>query len=127
MKKYLVILILLAVLIYGCAQQTTPQKQTQTKDNANQPDFTPPSESYSVAVEIKDFAFNPATITVQKGTTVTWIQKDSTRHTATSDEGIFDSGLLSLDQSWSYTFNEAGTFKYHCTPHPNMKGTIVVE
>ncbi|MCW8965151.1 MAG: plastocyanin/azurin family copper-binding protein [Candidatus Pacearchaeota archaeon] len=85
------------------------------------------SEEINVEIEIKNFEFIPGSVTVKKGTIVTWTNLDSAKHTATSDEeGVFDSGLLSKDESWSYTFNEIGSFGYYCIPHPFMTGTIEV-
>ncbi|MBA4383952.1 MAG: hypothetical protein C0410_04395 [Anaerolinea sp.] len=78
-------------------------------------------------VEIEDFTYAPVTITIKVGTTVTWTNKDSVRHTVTSDTGLFDSGLLGKGESFNFTFTEVGTFAYHCTPHPNMKAIIIVE
>lgn len=77
-------------------------------------------------INIQNFAFSPAELTIKKGDTVKWTNLDSVAHTATSDNGTFDSGLLSQNQSWSKTFNETGTFEYHCTPHPYMKAKIIV-
>jgi plastocyanin len=80
-------------------------------------------------VEIKNIAFNPANITISKGTTVIWMQNESSNvvHTVTSDAGIFDSGTLSPGQTFNWTFNETGTFKYHCLIHPTiMLGTVIV-
>lgn len=79
------------------------------------------------AVEIKDFKYSPATLTVKVGDTVTWTNKDLAGHSATADDGSFDTGVLSQGKSGSFTFTKAGTFAYHCLPHPNIKGTIVVE
>lgn len=78
-------------------------------------------------VTIQNFAFGPATVTVKVGDTVTWTNMDLTGHSATADDGSFDTGVLSQGKSGSVTFDTAGTFTYHCTPHPNMKGTVVVE
>ena len=79
------------------------------------------------SVEIKGFAYNPATITVSSGTTVTWTQQDSAVHTVTSVSGnILDSKNLVKGQTFSYTFDETGTFKYFCSNHPSMKGEVIV-
>jgi plastocyanin len=78
------------------------------------------------AVAIQNFAFNPATLNVQVGTKVTWKNLDSTAHHVVSDTGAFDSGVLNNGQSYSFTFNQAGNYPYHCSIHPSMKGTIVV-
>lgn len=77
-------------------------------------------------VEIKDFTFAPDTLEVPVGTTVTWTNNDSVPHTATSDEGLFQSGKISAGDGFSFTFEEAGTFGYFCEYHTGMKGTIVV-
>ena len=70
--------------------------------------------------------FSPATFTVAAGATVSWFNGDNMQHSVTSDAGLFDSGLLSPGARWSYTFTQPGTYAYHCTPHPWMKGTILV-
>jgi plastocyanin len=74
-------------------------------------------------------AFTPQTfhVTLAAGGKVMWINKDTTSHTVTSNTtGLFDSPLLSTGATWSYTFTAAGTYPYHCTPHPQMWGVIVV-
>ncbi|MRS04355.1 hypothetical protein EG832_14240 [bacterium] len=95
------------------------QTQEATDDSA--------SMSEGTEVEIEDFAYVPATITVKVGTTVTWTNKDTVRHTVTADSGLFDSGLFGKGESFSYTFTEAGTYSYFCIPHTYMKGVVVVE
>ena len=80
-------------------------------------------------VNIKDFAFSPSTITVKAGTTVTWTNNDAVRHSVTSDDGsdvMFDSGLISTNATYTMKFDKAGTYHYHCTPHPYMKATVIV-
>jgi plastocyanin len=79
-----------------------------------------------VAVAISDFAFDPGTIEVPVGTTITWTNEDSAAHTATSVDKIWDSNILEQGESFSYTFEEAGTFDYLCSLHPSMLGQIVV-
>jgi amicyanin len=79
------------------------------------------------AIEIVDFAFSPASLTISVGDTVTWTNADAVVHTATSTSGAFDSGDLAQGESYSLTFTAAGTYDYLCTPHPSMTGTIVLE
>jgi plastocyanin len=79
------------------------------------------------AVTIADFAFDPPTLTVKAGTTVTWTNQDSAPHTATQDGGGFQSGTLDQGGTYSETFDTPGTYEYHCEFHANMHGTIVVE
>ncbi len=72
-------------------------------------------------------AFTPQNFTISVGGTVTWVNKDTTGHTVTSNvTGLFGSPLLSVGETWSHTFSQAGTHYYHCTPHPQMWGVIVV-
>lgn len=78
------------------------------------------------SVSISNFSFQPQTLQVKVGSTVTWANNDATSHTVTSDTGVFDSGTLTPGGSFSFTFTQAGTFAYHCNIHPNMKGTIIV-
>lgn len=78
------------------------------------------------SVTIKDFSFQPATITVNVGDTVTWTNEDSAPHSATADDGSFDTGVFGKGQSRSHTFTKAGEFSYYCAPHPNMKATVKV-
>ena len=79
------------------------------------------------AVTIQGFAFSPTTLTVAVGATVTWTNDDTTTHTATADDGSFDAGKIAPGQTATATFSKAGTFAYHCTIHPQMKATIVVQ
>lgn len=78
----------------------------------------------TVSVVIKNFAFNPSTIIIPVGTTVIWTQMDSSYCTVTGDD--FDSGILGQGESFSWTFNNAGTYSYSCSFHPNMTGTVIV-
>jgi plastocyanin len=78
-------------------------------------------------VLIQNFSFKPANITIKRGTKVTWINKDSTTHTATANNGrSFDSGRLRPGQRYTHTFKSAGKKSYHCEIHSDMKGTITV-
>ena len=79
------------------------------------------------AVSIQNFAFNPSTLTVVNGTSVTWTNNDNVGHTITSTSGLFHSGTLSQGQTFSYTFTIPGTYNYTCSIHPSMRGTIIVQ
>jgi nitrite reductase (NO-forming) len=72
-----------------------------------------------------DYSVNVLTIPV--GTTVTWTNDDTTMHTVTSVDDIFDSGYYGEGESWSYTFTEPGEFEYYCLPHPWMRAKVIVE
>jgi plastocyanin len=80
----------------------------------------------TVRIVMRNLAYQTAQITVSPGTTVLWVNEDQVQHTVTADDNSFDSGLLDQRGTWAHTFGQAGTFTYHCTPHPFMKGTVVV-
>ncbi len=82
--------------------------------------------SQSPVLEIRDFDFSPAEVRIPRGTTVRWVNRGQIDHTATSDTGVWDSGWLKPGQSYSRRFDQAGEYPYHCTPHPFMKGTVIV-
>ncbi len=83
--------------------------------------------SVPCVVSIRNFAFEPAVLRVPAGATVTWVNRDDVVHTSTSDANVWSSPGLSTNASYSRAFNAAGQFPYHCTPHPNMQATIIVE
>ena len=81
-------------------------------------------------VVIRNFSFNPSTVTVQSGESVTWVNCETTAglgHTSTSDNGVWASGLIVPFVSFSRTFAQSGSFPYHCEPHPSMTATVVVQ
>ena len=79
-------------------------------------------------IEIKDFAFNPKTLTVKSGEKVTWINRDEEPHTVVSVEKQFKkSTALDTDQEFTITAGAPGTYTYFCSVHPKMTGTIIVE
>jgi plastocyanin len=80
----------------------------------------------AVSVSIVNFAFEPASVDVPVGGTVTWTNNGGAPHTVTADDGAFDSGELAPGASFSQTFDAAGTFTYHCNIHPQMTGTVNV-
>ncbi len=91
-------------------------------------DMTTPGTATPVmeaAVEIADFAFGPAEITIAVGGTVTWTNTDDQAHTATSS-GNFDTGSIAAGAAASVTFDEPGTFTYICSFHPFMTATVTV-
>ena len=78
-------------------------------------------------VIIQSMAFIPVTLTVPVGTTVRWKNKDNVAHTVTSDTGAWDSGNIPVNGVFNFPFTAAGTYTYHCTYHPMMTGTIIVQ
>ncbi|MDP4271302.1 MAG: cupredoxin family copper-binding protein [Bacteroidota bacterium] len=106
MKTYLLISVFLILLLGACSKSSEPGQNE---------------------VFIQNMSFNPSSLTVAQGTTVTWTNKESVTHTVTSNTSIFNSGSLSNGGTFSYKFNTVGTFPYHCSIHSGMTGTIIVK
>jgi plastocyanin len=80
----------------------------------------------SAKVEIEDFAYGPDPVTIEEGGKVIWLNRDSAPHTATAEDGSFDTGTLEEGKLESETFKEPGTYAYVCSIHPDMHGTVEV-
>jgi hypothetical protein len=80
----------------------------------------------AITVDIKGFSFQPNSITVQVGTSVTWVNHDSVDHTITLDDGKFDSGNMKSGSEFKFAFSQPGTYSYHCAIHPSMIGVVTV-
>lgn len=146
--KRLVVTAGVALALVGCSKPattttsvdtsaTTPVVTTESSSpgSATPSTTAPATESAaSSAVTISGSKFSPATLTVKVGTTVTWTNQDALPHIVASDPhpthtkvpGLV-SASLSKGGSFSFTFDKAGTFTYHCHLHPEMTGTIVVQ
>jgi plastocyanin len=81
----------------------------------------------STKITVKDFMFNPTPLTVKAGSTVTWTNMDDEPHTVVSDTGLFKSGGMDTNESFSFKFDKPGTYHFTCSIHPRMVGTIVVQ
>jgi plastocyanin len=145
LKKLLPLLVVLALIIGGVVWATanndedkstttnppTPTPQTQTQPTP-QPSATENSNDTNATnnqVSIANMAFSPTSLTVKKGTQVTWTNNDSVTHTVTADtpsDHAPDSGNIAPGDTFTFTFDDEGTFAYHCEPHPQMEGTITV-
>jgi plastocyanin len=91
------------------------------------PTQPPASQAGEASINISGSKFDPATITVKVGTTITWTNQDTTAHTVTADDGSWTSDRLNQGATYSHTFDQAGTYTYKCSIHPSMTGTIVVQ
>lgn len=134
--------ILVSLAFVACGDdggETTTETETQqTEETSGEPGgVAPPAEganerapsgeaARSAKVEIEDFAYVPETVTIQAGGKVTWINRDSAEHTATLDDGSFDTGDLAEGKLKSQSFKDAGTYSYFCEIHPDMIGTVEV-
>ena len=89
-----------------------------------------PSQFGSTIIAIQSFAFDPAAVHVKTGGKVTWVNCEPSgtpSHTTTADGGAWDSPLLDPGSTYTVTFTTAGPFAYHCTPHPFMTASVVVD
>jgi amicyanin len=124
----LMLLLMAAAVSCGASMTMTPGGGLTVKPTGpgatSGPDYNPP---LSGEVIIQNYAYVPAALTVKTGTKVTWTNKDTVKHTVTTDKPFFDSGLFGKDQSYSFTFNDNGTYEYYCIPHPYMTGKVIVE
>ncbi|MEP6779648.1 MAG: cupredoxin family copper-binding protein [Gemmatimonadaceae bacterium] len=87
---------------------------------------TQPPVTGGSKVQIANFAFAPAAISVARGTTVTWTNTDAAVHTISADSGTFDSGTLAQNKTFQFVADKAGTFTYFCRIHAFMHGTVIV-
>jgi len=110
-----------------CFDQPTPPPSLASPGASPSAGDSTPASSSGPAVDIKGFAFGPASLTVSVGDTVTWTNNDAVAHTVTATGGAFDSGTVSPGDTFTFTFTTAGSFEYVCSFHPNMTGTIVVQ
>lgn len=112
------LLIVVGIILFSSG----PNKTNATSNNGN-------SVSGNDNVIIRGMAFTPTPLTVSVGSTVTWTNmEESTTHTVTSDTGTeLNSGQIKPGQTYSHTFTVAGRYDYHCSIHPYMKGTIIVQ
>ena len=135
------LLIVAAVLFAGCTQSQQPQPTPTTTapvQTPAQPSASPVNTPLSQAlvsentIAIKNFAFNPQTMTVTAGSIVRWENHDAATHRIIfidkdGRDTSVDSTALSSSQAWSNKFNQPGTYSYYCKIHPEMTGTIIVE
>lgn len=125
-----VFLIMSGVFLFTNNQSQQGRQMTQQPDKqqpSTQKSITQPNaiENKSITINIQNFAYDPPTITVKQGTTVTWINNDSVIHDVKSD--TFASQALKRGDKFEYTFDKKSTFEYLCTYHPAMTGKIIVE
>jgi plastocyanin len=109
-------------------EETTPTTEAgsnEPEQGANAP--APSGDAVrSAKVDIAEFTYQPDPVTIEEGGKVIWINRDSAPHTATADDGSFDTGTLEEGKLKSETFKEPGTYTYSCQIHPGMHGTVEV-
>jgi len=133
-RAWFVLLAFAAMIVLAACGGTTPTPTQAGNTPTTGTTATPSGPTKAIAIDTStgSFGFNPATITITVGTTVTWTNTTSAPHTVTSDDGTsFDSNIntpISANGgTFSFTFTKAGTFSYHCQIHPFMKATIILQ
>jgi plastocyanin len=131
MKKLILIIVLVIIIAGGLILGHRRSNPTNTSTaSSNQSSGSSSSAPATGNIKINNMMFTPSQITVAKGGTVTWTNDDTTTHTVVDDlanVGGPHSGDIAPGSTYSFTFNKAGSFQYHCTIHPSMRGTIVVK
>jgi plastocyanin len=121
------IVVLVGVILVVSRNNPKQSVQSTSVVTPNPSDTAPVAPTNSIS--ISNNAFSLPTLTVKKGSAVTWTNEDATDHTITADQQSPDapaSQAFSLGQSFVFTFQKPGTYSYHCTFHSTMKGTVIV-
>jgi plastocyanin len=134
MRRSGLIGVIIAIIIIAAIAVALTHK-SNTSNPPNNSNNRPASSSSSSqpltgTINIVNMLFTPSQITAAKGGTVTWTNNDSTTHTVVDDLsniGGPNSGDIKPGDKYSFTFNKTGSFQYHCSIHPSMRGTIVVK
>jgi amicyanin len=137
-KKLMFAIVVVAIVIVGGVIAAGGNKKddkmaANTGTSTATSDSKAPDTSKAVAtmaIEIKDYMFGPAVTKVKVGDTITWTNQDAVRHNIVADKSSADAPngpLFARGETFSFKFTKAGTYTYHCDPHPYMHGTVVVE
>lgn len=135
MKKAAILILVVVVLAVGgwviFDNNSKPNNNSAGGSNTNPTPNSNQSTPSTGTINItENMIFTPSQISIQKGGTVTWTNNDDETHTVINDlsnVGGPASGNIEPGESYSFTFNNTGSFQYHCSIHPAMRGTIVVQ
>jgi amicyanin len=123
-----VIVVALSVLIGACGNGGSSDTTVTTAPSSGSSTTAPAtSGGREVKVIMTNRSYDPETVTIKVGDTVTWVNEDAPQHDVVADNGEFKSDLFDKGQTFSFTFTQAGTYPYHCSIHPGMTGTVIVE
>ncbi|HXA89127.1 MAG TPA: cupredoxin family copper-binding protein [Mycobacterium sp.] len=126
LRKNLVAALAASVVLAGCSASRPTAGTSTNMPMASMSVTAPAAPVNGDQVNIDNFAFVPATLTVRAGSTVTWTNHDEEPHTVAASDGSFHSPGMGTGGTFSHTFATAGTFDYVCSIHPMMHGTVVV-
>ena len=124
-RAHLICVLVLSASITACSSSSdsSPSTPSPTPSPAGAATVNIPTNARTLGAS----AYVPNPVTVAPGAVVTWSNSDSTTHDVVADGGVFDSGRMNQSGSFSLTFTQKGTYTYHCSIHPTMTGTIVVQ
>lgn len=135
MKKYLILFLVMALAVFMLFIGISCNNSAAQAEEKEETAIAAPVEEESTEAEVKpgteheviieNFAFDSSDLIIKAGDTVTWTQNDGTPHTVRMD--AFESDKLSKGDTFSFTFDDAGTYEYICGIHPTMQGKIIVE
>jgi plastocyanin len=126
LRKNLVAALAASVVLAGCSASRPTAGTSTNMPMASMSVTAPAAPVNGDQVNIDNFAFVPATLTVRAGSTVTWTNHDEEPHTVAASDSSFHSPGMGTGGTFSHTFATAGTFDYVCSIHPMMHGTVVV-
>ncbi len=135
MKKFFIFVLVVAAILYGVmffskniqmTNNTSAPVETINNQATSTTENTMKGETYNI--DIENFTFSQKTITINKGDTITWKNIDNVPHQIQGTSLASLKGpIMGYGLTYSYTFNDAGTYDYFCTIHPMMKGTVIVK
>ena len=115
----------LALTVAGCQRGPAPAANAAQQQAARSAAAAAPAGVRRVSID--NFSFDPPSLTVPPGTTVTWANRDDVPHTVTAYDKRFASGTLDTDGQFSRRFTAPGTYDYYCAVHPHMTGRVIVK
>lgn len=124
--QWILIYLAIGAVVYGVYYFVFANKGNYNAPSATQTNQQSPQATNSVTIQ--NMSFSPASITVKKGDTITWTNQDAVGHNVTETDGKTgpNSSTLNQGKTYSFTFNEIGTFSYNCSLHPYMTGSVTV-
>ncbi len=123
-------LVIAAILLVATPGSAWPASAENPREDAAVVEPAPTADTSKDAateINIDNFAFTPASVTVKVGTQVTWINHDDIPHTVDSTQSKFKSAALDTDEKFQFRFTEPGEYEYFCRIHPKMTGKIIVQ
>jgi plastocyanin len=126
-RAHLTCVLVLSALTTACSSSSNASPSTPSPTPSPAPTGAATVNIPTNARTLGASAYVPNPVTISQGAVVTWSNTDSTTHDVVADGGSFDSGRMNQNGNFSFTFTQKGTYTYHCSIHPTMTGTVVVQ